>query len=51
MSRRIELQPHLTTDELFQRYRALQDQLREGRQHFQALLSQLRLTLRGLDYE
>jgi hypothetical protein len=33
------------------RYRALQDKLREGRQHFQALLSQLRSSLRGLDYE
>lgn len=33
------------------RYRALQDQLREGRQHFQSLLSQLRSSLRGLDYE
>ena len=33
------------------RYRALQDQLREGRQHFQALLSQLRSSLRGLDHE
>ena len=33
------------------RYRALQDKLREGRQHFQALLSQLRSSLRGSDYE
>lgn len=33
------------------RYRALQDKLREGRRHFQALLSQLRSSLRGLDYE
>jgi hypothetical protein len=33
------------------RYRALQDQLREGRQHFKALLSNLRNTLRGLSYE
>ena len=33
------------------RYRALQDKLREGRQHFQALLSHLRSSLRGLDYE
>jgi hypothetical protein len=33
------------------RYRALQDKLREGRQHFQMLLSQLRLTMRGISYE
>lgn len=33
------------------RYRALQDKLREGRQHFHALLSQLRSSLRGLDHE
>lgn len=33
------------------RYRAMQDKLREGRQHFQLLLSQLRSTLRGLNYE
>jgi hypothetical protein len=33
------------------RYRALQDDLREGRQHFQILLSQLRSTLRGSSYE
>jgi hypothetical protein len=33
------------------RYRQLQDQLREGRQHFKALLSNLRSTLRGLSYE
>lgn len=33
------------------RYRQLQDQLREGRQHFKALLSNLRVNLRGLSYE
>jgi hypothetical protein len=33
------------------RYGALQDELREGRKHFQVLLSQLRSSLRGLDYE
>lgn len=33
------------------RYRAVQDQLREGRQHFQTLLSRLRSTLRGLTDE
>jgi hypothetical protein len=33
------------------RYRALQDELREGRQHFQVLLSQLRSSLGELDYE
>jgi len=33
------------------RYRAMQDELSEGRRHFQALLSQLRSTLGGLSYE
>ncbi len=33
------------------RYRALQDELREGRRHHQMLLSLLRSTLRGLSYE
>ena len=33
------------------RYRHLQDQLREGRQHFKALLSNLRATLGELSYE
>jgi hypothetical protein len=33
------------------RYRAVQDKLREGRQHFQTLLSRLRSTLRGLSDE
>jgi hypothetical protein len=33
------------------RYRKLQDELREGRQHFQTLLSRLRITLRGLSDE
>ena len=33
------------------RYRQLQDQLREGRQHFKALLSNLRVALGGLSYE
>lgn len=33
------------------RYRQLQDQLREGRQHFKVLLSNLQVTLRGLSYE
>lgn len=33
------------------RYRALQDELREGRRHFQALLSQFRSTLGELSYE
>lgn len=33
------------------RYRQLQDQLREGRQHFKVLLSNLQVTSRGLSYE
>ena len=33
------------------RYRKLQDRLREGRQHFKALLSNLRATLGGLSHE
>ena len=33
------------------RYRAMQDELREGRRHFHALLSQLRSALGGLSYE
>jgi hypothetical protein len=33
------------------RYRSLQDEIREGRRHFQMLLSNLRATLGGLSYE
>lgn len=33
------------------RYRALQDQLREGRRHHRSLVSLLRSALRGMDYE
>jgi hypothetical protein len=33
------------------RYHKFQDQLREGRQHFNALLSKLRISLGGLSYE
>jgi hypothetical protein len=33
------------------RYRKLQDELREGRQHFEMLLSRLRSNMRELNYE
>ena len=49
-----EYVPLSQTDEIraaCARYRALQDKLREGRRHFQMLLSRLRSTLRGLDDE